>query len=551
MPKQDLLDKHGPQLLVALSFLALSMSRFSSTRDQLEVDDQLWMAQEVAQKEERLHELIDMAEQILIGSSDIIDVEEILEALRDLQTGESVKHAFKVASMALVHDLEIYLSLEKVAEMSDITLNMAPRLLHDAHLHGLDTKSLTLILAPALTKCHAILNRRLSSQFFKAMSLLERAKSQIPAMIAATMLSAFYGVVMSYKTQYSSELIRILYEKATGNLRNKSVRSVIRSLIYSEIVSQLALFVSTKAKSLGTDDFILGIKTELFRAFISQDLAFFEKSDLFDTRSTIGNADYTLGKLFDFPVNLITSISCFTTTCTVLYSQSRKLSFLMCIVLPLRFMAARKLDSLQELLVQSIKSSNHTVAIEGMQDIWTTLVNPTAVKTLKSFAREPLETSMFSQHLKAQFRTKNDESQLYSLFSLLEGFLERGVDVLTLSYGGYIAMRGEIQAADLAAFASSSMSAFAIGESIYFSVAELCRYGGDLDEVEKIFDLLHSKPTIGVDHPPLADMPLDSQMDWTLEFDHVSFSYPTRLNTKILKSVSFEISQGEKVGILG
>lgn len=69
-----------------------------------------------------------------------------------------------------------------------------------------------------------------------------------------------------------------------------------------------------------------------------------------------------------------------------------------------------------------------------------------------------------------------------------------------------------------------------------------------LDNVEKMHDLITLEPAIGLAR---GLHPSAEKICWRFEFKDVSFSYPTRKQTRIIADMSFRVSAGEHMGILG
>ena len=67
----------------------------------------------------------------------------------------------------------------------------------------------------------------------------------------------------------------------------------------------------------------------------------------------------------------------------------------------------------------------------------------------------------------------------------------------------------------------------------------------------KVFALIDRRPKIPTtsNENSSSDQPAD--FDGSVHFDHVSFTYPTRPEQQVLKSISFSIGTGQKVALVG
>ena len=64
--------------------------------------------------------------------------------------------------------------------------------------------------------------------------------------------------------------------------------------------------------------------------------------------------------------------------------------------------------------------------------------------------------------------------------------------------------------------------------------------------------MLEHRPKIGLHDPPWTKMPdPDQEMRWEVEFENVSFAYPSRPAARVLDRISFRARAGELLGIMG
>jgi len=403
----------------------------------------------------------------------------------------------------------------------------------------------------AAQKAKQVIQLRRKNQIIKSLAILERAKTQFPYVVISSLLSVVHGSIYALRTHYMSRVMTLAYERASkegSGAKGDHIKSTIRILFQLELLGQLAEFVSEKMKSLGRRQFILQLKTDLFRRLITQDIAYFEKHDLYEVRRAISDAEYVCLSLFDFPIDTVQNLSSMLASCYMLWLKNRKFAALLAIMLPAKVVVTEILTYLQ----YRIEEMTTTAQLTNFRDVWSAIVNPNGLKTLRSFSREPLEVAMFSQGLKVKDRSGDRSNMVFNVFDVFRTLAENTTEIGALWYGGTLASRGELDASDLASFTATATYAFERGRTIYYHLKGIFSTNGVVDAAEKMYDLLHSEPGIGIDKPPLEDMPKDpDSVCWSVRFRDVTFAYPKRRQVQALSNVTFDIEEGEQVGILG
>ena len=62
---------------------------------------------------------------------------------------------------------------------------------------------------------------------------------------------------------------------------------------------------------------------------------------------------------------------------------------------------------------------------------------------------------------------------VYEIFSALETLLEKSVEIVTLSYGAYLASKGYVNIAEVASFSGTAIHAFECSQMIYYNFESL------------------------------------------------------------------------------
>mmetsp|Transcript_6307 Transcript_6307/g.11206 ORF Transcript_6307/g.11206 Transcript_6307/m.11206 type:complete len:834 (-) Transcript_6307:171-2672(-) len=556
-----LVVRHGRLLCGVLGASALALIASSRNERANEKEEEEHVAREIEKYQDRLLGVIKASIEALGDESfpgEEIDVEVILDATEKLasvtKSDAMLSEGLHVAARCVAWNLKRleFLGQDLGTQQTDDLLRQLEyeeRIIDAARLWFVRLGSIRARLGKHSAKARAAMRMRTWERAKKTLSLLERSRSQLPYLAASSALSVLNGSISALRSHYTNQVTALAFAQVskTGH-SSQTIPDTIATLATLEVLSLLCNFVGTKLKAMGRKEFILSLKTELFRALITQDLAFFETNDLYEMRQIVGSSYYVCTTLFDLPINTIENVSSMVATLVMLMGKSRSLSWALFFLLPFRFLVNEGLEKLENRLAANLAPPS----VENMRDIWPILVNPVGMRTMRSFGREPIETAIFSQGLRNQKRTEDQNALIYQIFEAMRTVVEKGVDVSALAYGGQLAATGDLDAADVSSFTTAASFAFERARVIYYQFKGLFEHNGILHAAEKMQDLLQNKPSIGVDSPPYSSMPADDRaLSWSVELENVSFAYATRPQVETLRDISLKVKEGERVGILG
>lgn len=168
-----------------------------------------------------------------------------------------------------------------------------------------------------------------------------------------------------------------------------------------------------------------------------------------------------------------------------------------------------------------------------------------STKTIQAYGTENLEVSKYSENVREVFKIGYKEAKLSGIFFGTTGLIANVGLITLLGIGSSMISNGSLTVGELSSFmmyavyTGSSM----FGLSNFYS--ELMKGAG---AAARIFELNDRKPEIPLTKglkPSLKDL------SSTIKFKNVSFWYPTRPNIQIFNNLTFEISPGEHVCIVG
>eukprot|EP00112_Aurelia_sp_Birch-Aquarium-sp1_P012289 Seg2586.4 transcript_id=Seg2586.4/GoldUCD/mRNA.D3Y31 product="ATP-binding cassette sub-family B member 9" protein_id=Seg2586.4/GoldUCD/D3Y31 len=166
-----------------------------------------------------------------------------------------------------------------------------------------------------------------------------------------------------------------------------------------------------------------------------------------------------------------------------------------------------------------------------------------SIRTVRSFAAEKIETKRYHLRLQDTFRLKVKEAIAFGGYLWCTEICFLAIEVLILFYGGHLVMRGDLSGGNLVAFSFYSFDLSGCIEDIgdiYTSLMEA------VGASHKVFAYLEREPKIENDG---TLKPTDFK--GSIEFQNVSFSYPSRSDIPVLENISFRVDPGEIIALVG
>lgn len=310
------------------------------------------------------------------------------------------------------------------------------------------------------------------------------------------------------------------------------------------LLASLSLAISNFAKSfcfsLMSEKITIKMKKDLFSALINHDVTFFDGKKTGELLSRIGSDIATVkwaasGNFSMFIRNTVVCIGSF----FLLFAISWKLTLYMVLVIP--FFAAfsvfygRYVKKFSK-LYQEIIADGSIIAEEVFGNI----------RVVKSFSTEEQETAHFNSTMENAYSVGYKKALLESIFFSIILMLLNVAILVTLWYGGSLVLNSELSSGQLASFIfyaifmASSSTAIAAALTQLVSASGVC---------ERIFELMDYKSLINNRGGTILSGVKD--LDGSIEFKDVTFSYPSKTQVNVLKNLSLKVESGEVVALVG
>ena len=162
-------------------------------------------------------------------------------------------------------------------------------------------------------------------------------------------------------------------------------------------------------------------------------------------------------------------------------------------------------------------------------------------KVVKAFAREEFEKDKFRVQNEAFRKANLDISKRWLSFYPGIDFLANAMTIITIFFGAYLIMKGELTFGGLTIFTSLSWALSSPMSTLGANLNDLQRFASSAN---KVIEVYYARPTI-IDRDDAVEHP---QVKGKVEFRHVDFSYGSE---PVLKDISFVVQPGQTLAIMG
>ncbi|XP_047446806.1 ATP-binding cassette sub-family B member 9 [Mugil cephalus] len=281
----------------------------------------------------------------------------------------------------------------------------------------------------------------------------------------------------------------------------------------------------------------LRLRNHLFRALMGQEIAFFDENHTGDILSRLSADTTQVSDLISQNINvflrsIIKSVGFF----IFMFGMSWKLTLVTIMGFPFIALVSQLYGDYYKKLtkeVQTTLAEANKVAEETIS----------AMRTVRSFANECREADSYYAKLMVMFQLNKKQALAYACYMWSSCISELALELAVLYYGGHLVITGQLSSGALISFFIYMLE---LGECLE-SIASV--YTGLMQGVgaaEKVFEYLDRKPN----HPPEGTEAPET-CTGLVEFKDISFAYPTRPETEILKGVSFTLRPGEVTALVG
>ncbi|NMO22639.1 ATP-binding cassette domain-containing protein [Pyxidicoccus fallax] len=362
--------------------------------------------------------------------------------------------------------------------------------------------------------------------------LLTLARPELPALAGGT----FFLLVSSVAT--------LIYPRAIGNLVDEALTSRSQGMLDGLALGMLAVFVVQGIAmalriylfNIAGERVVSRLRKDLFRALLSQEVAFFDARRTGELTSRLASDTTVLQNTVTINVSLtLRYLMQAVGGVALLFYTSARLTAVMLAIVPAVVLGAvlygRRVRVLSR-QVQDALAASTNVAEEDLSGI----------RTVRSFAAERSEVERYGSTMDHAFSLARQRTLHSSMFMGGTAIAGYGAIAAVLWYGGRLVVSNQLSVGALTAFLIYTMLVAVAFSAVAELWADFMRASGAAD---RVFELLDREPAIAAGGVQLPEV------RGHLEFRDVHFAYPTRSDVPVLQGVNLELLPGEVVAVVG
>ncbi len=311
-------------------------------------------------------------------------------------------------------------------------------------------------------------------------------------------------------------------------------------LIIQGILSFFRTIFFARVSEKGVAD----VRTALYQKLITQDISYFEQHRVGELTSRLTADVEQLQSAFSITLaEFIRQIVVLVIGIIIIAWMAPKLSLIMVLTFPVIVICSmyfgRYIRTLSKARQDRLAETNIIVE-ESFQSF----------HTVKAFTNERFELHRFSKAIDEMVVISMNYAKMRGLFFIFIITVLFGGLFFILWRGALLVQAGEMQAGDLFSFIIYTGiigGAIAGIGNLYSTLA------GSIGATERIQDILDRGQEIDMD--PYSDQQIAEipriDIEGSIEYREVRFSYPSRMDVEVLHNISFTVTKGQRIALVG
>ena len=361
-------------------------------------------------------------------------------------------------------------------------------------------------------------------------------------------LSKIFAYVGPHKGQWAlgfvflliTMITSLLFPKLLGGLMSSSpdnLRDNMLQMMGLLLVQSIASFFRVVIFVTVTERALAAIREDLYSRLIHLPMTFFSSKRVGELNSRVASDTSQIGETLTTTLaEFLRGISMVIGGITILAFTSIKLTLFIVAVIPplilVTIIFGRFIRKYSKKVQDEVAASN-------------TIVEETfaGIQTVKAFANEAWERNRYAKRVSAIVGIAVRGGYYRGAFASFITFGLFGAIALVIWFGAGMVHEGQLAGEKLNEFI---LYALFIGGSIGGLASVYAQLQKAIGATETIFNLMEETPEMDINSENAASIDVSK-----VAFSKVNFSYPTRTDVQVLKSVSFDLNRGKTLALVG
>ena len=332
----------------------------------------------------------------------------------------------------------------------------------------------------------------------------------------------------------------LLFPKLLGGLMSSSpdnLRDNMLQMMGLLLVQSIASFFRVVIFVTVTERALAAIREDLYSRLIHLPMTFFSSKIVGELNSRVASDTSQIGETLTTTLaEFLRGISMVIGGITILAFTSIKLTLFIVAVIPplilVTIIFGRFIRKYSKKVQDEVAASN-------------TIVEETfaGIQTVKAFANEAWERNRYAKRVSAIVGIAVRGGYYRGAFASFITFGLFGAIALVIWFGAGMVHEGQLAGEKLNEFI---LYALFIGGSIGGLASVYAQLQKAIGATETIFNLMEETPEMDINSENAASIDVSK-----VAFSKVNFSYPTRTDVQVLKSVSFDLNRGKTLALVG
>lgn len=279
------------------------------------------------------------------------------------------------------------------------------------------------------------------------------------------------------------------------------------------------------------------LRRTLFASLIRQEAGFFDTTKTGDITSRLAADTTTVSDQISLNLNvMLRSVTQAAMVLGFMFTASWRLTVVTFVMIPIVLAICKVYGQYYRKLskkVQSELAEVNSVAEEALG----------SMPTVKAHAAEASTEVAYYRKLMGFYSLQKRQAGAYAAYMTTNTFLSAAVVAGVLYYGGTLVLRGSMSAGALVSFMLYQQSLSAAFQALGDVFSALSAAVGAAD---KVVELMHREPRI-----PCSGSLSPPQFSGRLELVNVTFSYPARPQSVVLREFNLVVNPGQVVALVG